>query len=137
MGKEIRNVLRRFVSISGYCMLALFIFGPVLNILDGINNIQIASVTLCAAVAALSSLVFLSEKELTGTAWWVRELLCLLINMTVSIPVTWHAGLWQTMSGMNVVLLIIIAIAFGNHLIEFLFDLQTASQLNRKLKELR
>ena len=137
MIKEIGNVLRRFVTITGYSMLVLVVTGPVLHMIDGVNNTQIGLIAVCSFITALSSLMFISSKELHGLSWWIRELLCILINMAVILPITHYAGLWQTTIGMIVVMAIIIAIAFGNHLIEFFFDLRMANQLNRKLKEMR
>ena len=137
MIKEIGNVLRRFVTITGYSMLVLVVTGPVLHMIDCVNNTQIGLIAVCSFITALSSLMFISSKELHGLSWWIRELLCILINMAVILPITHYAGLWQTTIGMIVVMAIIIAIAFGNHLIEFFFDLRMANQLNRKLKEMR
>ena len=137
MLKEIGNILRRFVNISGYCLVMLFITGPVLHVIDGVSNTQIGYITVCAFAAALSSLVFISPKELQGASWWVREVLCVLINMAITLPVTYYVGLWQSAVGMVVVTLIIIVIAFGNHVIEFFLDLRTASRFNRKIRELR
>ena len=57
--------------------------------------------------------------------------------MAITLPVTHHVGLWKSATGMVVVMLAIIVVAFGNHLIEFLFDMRTANELNRKIKELR
>ncbi len=137
MGKEIRNILRRFVSISGYSLIMLVIMGPVLHVIDGVGNGQIGAIAICTFIAALSSLVFISGKELQGAAWWIREVVCLLINVAFALPVTYHVGLWHSVTGMTVMIIIIIMIAFGNHLIEFFFDMRTASQLNRKIRELR
>ena len=137
MGKEIRNIFRRFVSVSGYSLLVLVIAGPVLHITHGVSNIQIAAAGICSLVAALSSLVFISGTELHGAAWWIREILCLLINMAVTLPITYHAGFWHSVTGMLVIIIVIVLIAFGNHLIEFLFDLKTASLLNRRIRELK
>ena len=137
MVKEIENVLRRFVNIAGYSLLMLVIAGPVLHVLNGVNNTQIGCITVCAFVAALSSLIFISRRELQGFAWWLRELLCIMINLAVTLPITRYAGLWHSPVGMIVVIMIVIVIAFGNHLIEYLFDLRTSRRLNRKLKELR
>ncbi len=137
MERELRNIFRRFISISGCSLLVLFITGPMLNILNGINNLQIGSVTVCAFAAALSSLMFISKRELSSAEWWVRETVCIMTNVAVALPVTYFAGLWHSLAGMIVMVMIIILIAFGNHLIEFLFDLKTASQLNRKLKEIK
>nr|WP_027870231.1 hypothetical protein [[Eubacterium] cellulosolvens] len=135
--KEMGNIFRRFVYICGFALIITVITGPVFQIIDGLNNTQIAFIAVCSVAAALSSLVFLSSKELHGAAWWGRELLCVLINMAVTLPLTHHAGLWHTTNGMMLVTLLIIVIAFGNHLIEFLFDMKTASQLNRKIRNLR
>ena len=137
MEKEIRNIFRRFVSVSGYSLLVMVIAGPVLHIIDGINNIQIAAVGIFAFAAALSSLVFISRTELHGAAWWIREIFCLLINMAVALPITYYAGFWHSVTGMIIIILVIVVIAFGNHLIEFLFDLKTANQLNRRIRELK
>ena len=137
MGKEIKNILRRFVSILGYCMIMLVIMGSVFHIIDGVNSVQTGAIAICAFIAALSSLVFISGKELQGAAWWIREVICLLINVAFILPVTYHVGLWHSVTGMIVMIVIIIMIAFGNHLIEFFFDMRTASQLNRKIRELR
>lgn len=137
MKKEIGNVLRRFVTITGYSMLMLVITGPILHIIDGVNNTQIGLITLCSFTIALSSLLFISSNELQGSAWWSREILCILINMAVTLPITHYAKLWQSPAGMIVIMVILLVIAFGNHLLEFLLDLRTANQLNRKLKEMR
>ena len=137
MIKEIGNVLRRFVNISGYSMLILVITGPVLHLIDGVNNTQIGFIVICSFVAALSSLVFISSKELQGIYWWIRELLCIVINLAVTLPITHYAGLWHSTGGMIAVIAIIIVIAFGNHLIEYFIDIRTANMLNRKIKELR
>ena len=137
MKKEIGNILRRFVNIAGYILFTLVITGPILHVIDGVDNTQIGYITICAFVAALSSLVFISSKELHGPAWWIREVLCILINVAVTLPITHYAGLWNSSTGLVVVTMIIIIIAFGNHLIEYLFDIRTASQLNKRLKELR
>ena len=137
MKQEIGNVLRRFVNICGCTLIIMVIAGPVLHIIDGFNNTQIGFITICSGAAALSSLVFISSKELNGASWWVRELLCIVINMAVTLPLTHYAGLWHSTAGMNIVLLIIIAVAFGNHLIEFFFDMRTADQINKKIRELR
>ena len=107
MEKEIRNIFRRFVSVSGYCLLVLVIAGPVLHITHGINNIQIGSVGICAFAAALSSLVFISGTELQGTAWWIREMICLMINMAVTLPITYYAGFWHSVTGMIVVIIVV------------------------------
>lgn len=115
----------------------LFITGPLLGILNGINNLQIGAVTLCSFIAAVSSLIFISKKELSSAEWWIREIVCILLNSAVILPVTYFAGLWRSLIGMSVMMMVIILIAFGNHLIEYLFDLKTATQLNRKLKELK
>jgi hypothetical protein len=115
----------------------LVIMGPVLHVIDGVGNGQIGAIAICTFIAALSSLVFISGKELQGAAWWIREVVCLLINVAFALPVTYHVGLWHSVTGMTVMIIIIIMIAFGNHLIEFFFDMRTASQLNRKIRELR
>ncbi len=137
MKKEIQNVLRRFVNICGCTLIIMLIIGPVFRIIDGIDNIQIGAVTICSTAAALSSLVFISSEELHGAAWWAREALCILINMAVTLPLTYYAGLWHSAVGMVIVIFVIIAIAFGNHLIEFFFDMRTAEQINKKIRELR
>lgn len=137
MKKEIGNILRRFVNVCGGILIIMVLMGPVFHIIEGINSTQIGCLTICAAAAALSSLVFISSKELHGAAWWGREIICILINMAITLPLTFYAGLWQGIPGMIVVMLIIIVIAFGNHLIEFLYDVWTAAQINRKIRELK
>ena len=137
MKKEIGNVLRRFVNICGWALIIIVLMGPVFHIIEGVNSSQIGLLTICCGAAALSSLIFISETELHGSAWWAREILCILINMAITLPLTHMAGLWQTAVGMTVVMLIIIVIAFGNHLIEFLYDMWTADQINRKIRELQ
>ena len=137
MKQEIGNVLRRFVNICGCTFIIMLILGPLFHVIDGINNMQIGFITICCAAAALSSLVFLSPKELHGAAWWRRELLCIAINMAITLPLTHYAGLWRSTAGMVIVVLVVLVLAFGNHLIEFLFDMRTANQINKKIRELR
>lgn len=137
MKREIENIIRRFVSVSGFSIIVLFIIGPVLHIIDGINNTQLGIIVACDFVAALSSLVFISSKELRGASWWMREILCIAINLAVTLSLTHYALLWKSVTGMIVIIIIIIIIAFGNHLIEFVYDMNTAQQLNKKLKEMR
>lgn len=137
MKKEIGNVLRRFINICGCTLMILVGTGPVLHIIDGIDNAQLGIITICSAAAALSSLLFISSEELHGASWWGREILCILINMAITLPLTHYAGVWHSAFGMIVVMLIVIVIAFGNHLIEFLFDIRTATWLNKKIRELR
>ena len=137
MKREIGNVLRRFVNICCYIFIIMVIIGPVLHILEGINNTQIEFLTICAGVAALSSLVFISSRELQGAAWWGRELICLLINIAVVLPLTHYVGLWHSILGMITVIMLVIIIAFGNHLVEFIFDMWTAKQINNKISDIR
>jgi hypothetical protein len=137
MKKEIKNVLRRFVNISAFMLITMVLLGPVFHVIDGITNTQIGYLTLCAAISALSSLIFISSKELHGGAWWVREILCILINFAIIVPLTHFAMLWEETFGMIVVMAIIIVIAMGNHLIEFLYDMRVANQINKRIKELR
>ncbi|MBQ1548126.1 MAG: hypothetical protein IIZ61_07000 [Lachnospiraceae bacterium] len=137
MKREFLNVLRRFINICGCTLIIMVVIGPLLRVIDGINNIQIGFLTICSGAAALSSLMFISKKELHGTAWWIREILCILINMAITLPLTHYAGLWHSTGGMIIVMIIVIVIAFGNHLIEFLSDMRTADQINKKIKELR
>ena len=137
MKKEIENIIRRFISVCGCSLVALFVCGPVLHIIDGINNTQIGIIVVCDLACALSSLVFISSKELHGASWWVREILCLAISMAVVLPLTHYAMLWNSLTGMIIMVIIVIVIAFGNHLLEFISDVNTAKQLNRKLKEIR
>lgn len=136
MKQELGNVLRRFVNISGCTFIIMLIIGPLLSVIDGISNRQIGFIALSTAAAALSSLVFISSKELHGGSWWLREILCIIINLVVTLPLTHYAGLWHSTGGMIIVIIIILVIAFGNHLIEFLFDMRTANQINKKIKEL-
>ena len=136
MKQEMGNVLRRFVNICGCTLIIMVIMGPVLHVLEGIDNAQIAIITICSGAAALSSLVFISPEEPHGLSWWVREIICILINMAITLPLTHYAGFWDSIVGMLVVMLIIIVIAFGNHLIEFFFDIRTADQINRKIREI-
>ena len=135
MKQEIGNVLRRFVSICGCTIIIMVFIGPVLHVIDGLTNTQIGFLMLCAGGAALSSLFFISKEELHGAAWWWREILCIFINMAITLPLTYRAGLWHSAFGMGVVVVIVFAIAFGNHFIEYLFDLCTADQINKKIQE--
>ena len=137
MKTEIGNVLRRFVNTCGCTLIIMVILGPVAHVIDGLSNAQIACLVLCDAAAALSSLVFLAKEELHGGAWWIREVLCIAINMAITLPLTHAVGLWRSALGMLLVMGIILVIAFGNHLIEYLFDLHMANRLNRKIQELR
>ena len=137
MKTEIGNVLRRFVNTCGCTLIILGVLGPVCHVIDGLNNAQIGCVMLCAAAAALSSLIFIAKEELHGFSWWVREVLCIAINMAITLPLTHVVGLWRSPVGMVVVMGIILVLAFGNHLIEFLFDMRTANQINKKIQELR
>ena len=97
MERELRNIFRRFISISGCSLLMLFITGPLLGILNGTNNLQIGAVTLCSFIAAVSSLIFISKKELSSAEWWIREIVCILLNSAVILPVTYFAGLWRSL----------------------------------------
>ena len=137
MIQEIANVLRRFVTICGITLLILVILGPLAHAINGISNIQLATLALCCAAAALSSLLFLSAEELHGMSWWVREILCIAINMAITVPLTHKVGLWQSTIGMMIVMVIILIIAFGNHLIEFLLDMRTAGEINKRIQEMR
>jgi hypothetical protein len=137
MKQEILNVLRRFINVCAGMLFIMVILGPVFEIVDGINNVQFAVLIICAAAAALSSLVFISKQELHGAAWWCREIICILINMAITLPLTFYAGLWKSLVGMLVVMLIILVIAFGNHFVEFLYDMKTANLINSKIKEMR
>ena len=56
--------------------------------------------------------------------------------MAITLPLTHYTGFWDSIVGMLVVMLIIIVIAFGNHLIEFFFDIRTADQINRQIREI-
>jgi hypothetical protein len=42
MKQEILNVLRRFINVCAGMLFIMVILGPVLGIVDGINNVQFA-----------------------------------------------------------------------------------------------
>ena len=137
MKKELGNVITRFINICCLTFIIMVFLGPVLHLIEGINNAQVGLLAICAAVAAFSSLVFISHQELHGISWWIREIICILINLIIILPLTFYAGLWHSLVGMVVAIVIILMVAFGNHLIEFVFDMITANEINEKIKELR
>ncbi|MDD6039475.1 MAG: hypothetical protein PUD20_11880 [bacterium] len=138
MGKEIKNIWRRFIQLYGYGMLAMILLD---KILYGGNHIDISTGAIIfiplAFYSALTSLIFYSKGDLSKKDWWCRQSICMVLNEVGALLGTYLAGLWRDLFGGLVVAVCVLVIAALMHVIEYRTDIATAKQLNETIRKRR
>ena len=132
--QEIANLLKRFIVIYGFVMLATLVFLATFSRSVLLGWQYFLWCVFFSLAADLPSLVFLSGHELSGEAWNRRFAVNILLTVIILMPLG-HGRMWSGWGGGVLFFMMILAINFGVIAVSFGLDAYTANQLNEQLRK--
>ncbi|MCI5650471.1 MAG: hypothetical protein MR332_13800 [Fusicatenibacter sp.] len=134
---EIKNLLKRFVVIYGFTMLATMVICTVFHPDMQLGIDYLWHMVVFSACADLPSLVCLRRGEQTEKEWKIREVFCAVLLELILMPLGYFFHMWSGIGGAVIFFLTILLVDLGVHLMDYGKDRAVANDLNRKLKERR
>ena len=134
MMQEIANLLKRFIVIYGFVMLATLFFMVTFSRSALVGWSYFLWCVFFSLAADLPSLVFLSNHELSGEEWNRRFAVNILLTVIILMPLGYRR-MWSGWAGGVLFFITILAVNFGVRTVGFGMDAHTASQLNEQLRK--
>ena len=134
---EVGNLLKRFVVIYGFTMLATWVICRFFNQEAMLSVDFLGDMIWFSACADAVSLVYVSNHELTEREWWIRAGIQLVLLEIVLMTVGYHLGMWGGVLGAVIFFVTILLVDIGVHLTSYGQDLIIAKDLNQRLRERR
>ena len=132
--QEIANLLKRFIVIYGFVMLATLVFLATFSRSVLLGWQYFLWCVFFSLAADLPSLVFLSSHELSSEEWNQRFAVNILLTVVILMPLG-YSRMWSGWGGGVLFFAMILAINFGVRAVSFGMDAHTANQLNEQLRK--
>ena len=132
--QEIAALLKRFVVIYGFVMLATLFFMVTFSRSALVGWPYFLWCVFFSLAADLPSLVFLSGHELSSEEWNRRFAVNILLTVVILMPLG-YGRMWSGWAGGAMFFVTILAVNFGVRAVGFGLDAHTANQLNEQLRK--
>lgn len=132
--QEVVALLKRFVVIYGFVMLATLFFMVTFSRSALVGWPYFLWCVLFSLAADLPSLIFLSDHELSTEEWNQRFAVNILLTVVILMPLG-YSRMWSGWAGGVMFFITIPAVNFGVRAVEFGLDAHTANQLNEQLRK--
>lgn len=136
MIKEIKEFFKRFVTIYGYSMLATVFFLEVFSPEAQVGKDFFVNMIIFSFVANIPSLIFIIKKEMTDQELMYCQIICVVLEILLLLPLGHHFGLWAGVAGFIAFLIITVIITFAVRFTLYSADAASARQMLERLKEI-
>ena len=132
--QEVVALLKRFVVIYGFVMLATLFFMVTFSRSALVGWSYFLWCVFFSLAADLPSLIFLSDHELSSEEWNQRFAVNILLTVVILMPLG-YSRMWSGWAGGVMFFVTILAVNFGVRAVGFGLDAHTANLLNEQLRK--
>lgn len=136
--KKIMFWMRRFVMAYGIIMLSTFFMCLFFNPTSELPVVVFFGRCIVFTLVCMATMfVYYSKSELSFNAWWLRTILHWILLEVILLPLAHHWGFWYGPMDALIYGVFILAAKILWHLVDFGQSIQTATEVNDRLRERR